>query len=195
MPLGAVLWIKSPRFPYPLVSSWVWPTKGSSRSQGGKRKSLKYLFPLIYFLLGHWSAVAAFLTSYPLLQLSSLKVPETTPSPAPSGLTMIMTLGPQVFHQALLVFLDPRQSHCWYKPGDNWYTQQTTFSLSASIFPGGSYLHLVQSTVFLSVIVFCMFPHVKWFNSLQKSLHPRVIPNSATNVYKLCVILDQAKSN
>lgn len=94
---------------------------------GRKRKSLRYLFPLIPFLLGHWLAVASFLHSY-LLQLSSLKVPETTPSLAPSCLRMIKALSSKVFHQPLLVMFTllsfviipaSPQSHCWSVPGDN----------------------------------------------------------------------------
>lgn len=38
-------------------------------------------------------------TGYPLLQLSSLEVLETTPSLAPSGLRLIMALSPEVCHQ------------------------------------------------------------------------------------------------
>lgn len=84
---GLPVGIQSPRFPYSRVSSWVWPTRVSGRSsEGGKWKSLRYLFLLTSLLLGHRLAAVTFLQvtfsfSYALPRFQKL-----LPFLAPSGL-------------------------------------------------------------------------------------------------------------
>lgn len=144
---GCPLWIESLGLPYPLVSSWVWPMRGSSRREWEKNE-FEVFIPLDSLPARPLVGSGFVLTFLPPSAKFS-QGPETTPSLAPSCLRMIRALSSQVFHQPLLgiftllccvIIPASPQSHCWSVPGDNWYSQHATFSLHYSIFPNGSYL-------------------------------------------------------